>query len=1113
MSERSGIFDAQASSWRQRPGPSPPCKWNYRRYSSQPRNTHLKRRLLYPYLLISLILAVGDAIAAPGDLDATFTPETCGYITPSLNCFALSSDGKVLLGLSANSSALPRVNFQESRCISRLRTDGTIDTTFQLYSGSAAVYALCVSANGSIVAGGSFHLPDYATAGVMRFFPDGSVDSSFQLIKGINSVAAVCELSNGKLLIGGEFNADGAQQHRNLARLNAGGSLDESFQTGLGFDGKVSIIKVQSDGKVLAAGSFTTFDGAAANRIIRLNPDGSRDASFQTGTVFNSSAAMITGVETQADGRIVVSGRFFNVGTPYLASLVRLHPGGSLDTGFQPVDQFDYVNSIAIDQNGKIIAGADLRSGPLDIAIIRYQPDGTRDPEFNPAPVPYLPPTQIIPFDGAIYFGGLQTLGSLDSTGQRTAFFQQTGPSDSVEDIIALPSGNILIQGRFYYYNGTLVRGLAELSSDGSVAKIFSELPSLGDYTNGKAAVQSDGKLLFLTDLVIRRFRVDGSLDPTFAYSSLRLGQAIAVQSDGRVLVGFYPQNLQDGLIRLLPDGTTDSSFNPAAAQNGRSVKLIKIQGDGKILIGGGGFPISASTYRRLIRLNQDGSLDSTFLFGYPDMPDIRDIQILPDGKILIAGKLDDGQYPTYASSRVARLLPDGNIDSSFIPCLPSATEVFRIAAQPDGKILIAGNFRDVNGVERSGIARLDSDGSFDSTFDPASGIDGVITGDPRAFAVALDMSGKILLGGNFLTFAGTPHSFLVRLNSDGSHHAPVHAFSKSIVADEDSAPSQFTVSVSDPDGDAPTWSSIGSIGSITVTGATPNQIASFSPIANKNGTERIALISRDPQGHADVTLIPVSLRAVNDPPVATQRPTFTAAPVSTRNTAIAIGIWNDLADTSVSNLSYTFRWEVANNTNGSGATPIPGANQPQVTPDLALAGKYLRAVVTAADSGIGTPTSQSTTESTDWELILAPLSYQDWKLQHFGAGAPMVSAPGADPDGDGANNLEEYSLNMNPRLSDAQYLPYLTTETRNEVNGPATYLVLNYRNAPNAVDARITGQISEILSNWQSDGPWQLFSKSRIKNPDGSETISLRDLQPMTYFSRRFLRLLIEMP
>ncbi len=231
--------------------------------------------------------------------------------------------------------------------------------------------------------------------------------------------------------------------------------------------------------------------------------------------------------------------------------------------------------------------------------------------------------------------------------------------------------------------------------------------------------------------------------------------------SDNKILIGGAFTAIggvtRNRIARLNTDGSVDSTFNPNC---NATINSIVIQpSDGKILIGGLFTAIGGVTYNRIARLNTDGSVDSTFINPNCNAA-VYSIAVQPsDGKILIGGTfiLVGGVTRNY----IARLNTDGSVDSSFNPnCNES---VRSIVVQPsDGKILIGGTFTTVGGVTRNYIARLNTDGSVDSSFNPNCNI--------YVISIVIQPSdNKILIGGSFTTVGGVTYNHIARLNTDGS--------------------------------------------------------------------------------------------------------------------------------------------------------------------------------------------------------------------------------------------------------------------------------------------------------------------------------------------------------
>ncbi|MDB5267385.1 MAG: hypothetical protein JWP58_425 [Hymenobacter sp.] len=213
---------------------------------------------------------------------------------------------------------------------------------------------------------------------------------------------------------------------------------------------------------------------------------------------------------------------------------------------------------------------------------------------------------------------------------------------------------------------------------------------------------------------------------------------------------------------------TLDATYQPVlktAAANGQLVRVVVTQPDGKVLVGGGFDFLNGTVNSRLQRFNTNGTLDATFNPGGTGPNELVDnIVLQPDGKILIAG-----QFSTYnqtAIGGVARLLPNGTLDATFNPGgIGSLDQLLGLAVQADGKILVGGyGLNTYNGQQVNGLIRLNLNGSLDAAFNATVGpsFGGVMS-------IVIQPDGKILVGGS--SNPGSSPS-LIRLNPDGTTDA-----------------------------------------------------------------------------------------------------------------------------------------------------------------------------------------------------------------------------------------------------------------------------------------------------------------------------------------------------
>lgn len=318
-------------------------------------------------------------LAADGTLDPFNPGLTISGINgaaPQVYSLALQSDGKVVVGGQFNVLGEPPVSG-----LLRLNADGSQDTSFD--AGSAAadnagsygdVYALAVLPSGEIIVGGSFI--DFNGLGggcIAKVTGSGAVDAAFNAGGGgfsyedsVPVVRAIAVLADGRMLAGGSFTAYNGNAAPGLARLNADGSYDSTFKLGSGPDGEVRAISLQADGRVLIAGTFNNFNGAAVPHIVRLNADGSLDTSYdpQGGGLFNGG---LDAVVVQPDGSAVVGGVLRTNGglvTGPHFGVARFTADGTVDASFDAGPDSREVTALALQPDGKVLAAGNA-SGSL----------------------------------------------------------------------------------------------------------------------------------------------------------------------------------------------------------------------------------------------------------------------------------------------------------------------------------------------------------------------------------------------------------------------------------------------------------------------------------------------------------------------------------------------------------------------------------------------------------------------------------------------------------------------------------------------------------------------------------------------------------------------------
>jgi uncharacterized delta-60 repeat protein len=657
------------------------------------------------------------------------------------------------------------------------------------------------------------------------------VDSDLRIISDFTDFNAVINFakkqSDGKILLGGTFtNSKGFANFNRLIRLNSDGSLDVEFCNNASsndkFNSEIHAIEIQSDGKILVGGSFQTYGGISGrSRLVRLNSDGTVDNAFCVNASDNNKfSSTVISVAQQSDGKILVGGDF----TGYL---VRLNSDGTSDADFianaSNGGKFTgNVITIALQTDNKILvgggftsyAGTSGRSG-----MIRLNSDGTVDNDFcvNASDNKNLNPAVfsiVVQPDGKILYGG-QVYGSYNTAGFRrinsdgtmdSTFYDNTfnklSPYDFIRRIVLLSNGKILLCGGFSNYGGASTRTyFVALNSDGTLdapytinstdgLKFNSETRCALELSSGKVMVM--GNFTNYSNFKYRNFVTvlnsngtrDATLSDSVSSKSAKINSTVlttAIQSDGKFLIGgtftgYDTISGYNGLVRFNSDSTLDIDFCETIKSKFSTIRDIKIQPNGQILVAGdytdyGGVP----NRNRLVRLNIDGTLDDFFCSNASDgnkfIDRINSIAIQSDGKILIAGNFTS--YNNFSNrNRLVRLNFDGTLDESF--CINASDgnkfsgQIYCVEIQNDGKILVAGQFYNYNNIGGRGyFLRLNSDGTTDEAF-CTNAVDSY-TFNSETRNVKVQSNGKILIGGVFSGYKGSGRNHLIRLNSDGT--------------------------------------------------------------------------------------------------------------------------------------------------------------------------------------------------------------------------------------------------------------------------------------------------------------------------------------------------------
>lgn len=353
------------------------------------------------------------------------------------------------------------------------------------------VYTIATQSDGKILVGGVFTSYGIATCQLIaRLNTDYTYDADFVIGTGFNSeVYTIVQQSDGKILVGGNFTTYNGTASSKIIRLDASGSIDPTFNIGTGIHGFVRAIAIQTDGKILVGGEFDSYNDTARPYLVRLDASGSLDTTFNTGTGFEwHPKETVNAIVIQPDGKILVGGEFSNYdGVDRSWNILRLNADGSVDAGFDGSGLDQRTNTLALQSDGKIIVGGNFNSRGMDAYnyIIRLNTDGSTDATFDTG----------TGFDGEVYTITIQS------------------------------DGKIVVGGGFSTYNGGGSSYIVRLNSNGIVDDIWTHAPSPIIFNNPVRAItfRENGNILvggqFTADILSNPYYFIAEIENYYKYT------------------------------------------------------------------------------------------------------------------------------------------------------------------------------------------------------------------------------------------------------------------------------------------------------------------------------------------------------------------------------------------------------------------------------------------------------------------------------------------------------------------------------------------------------------------------------------------------------------------
>ncbi|MEL6750483.1 MAG: tandem-95 repeat protein, partial [Pseudomonadota bacterium] len=694
-------------------------------------------------------------------------------------------DGKLLI------TGQGRFSGSDEHVILRLNTDGSLDPSF----GTGGVVATGVFGNVAetlVQPDGKIVLVESGLDfGVTRYNADGSWDTTFGSAgDSLDAAASFTEdgaaqiidssvaISDSELdaLNGGAGDYDGAS----LTLVRTGGAntddvLGFSDGNGITLAGNVLVKNGQSIGTFDTTTSgqltitFTNANGevptsadvdAILSQLTYANSSDTPDASVQIDWTFSdgNSGAQGPGGSQQASGSTTVTITEVNdapvaaadsdtttENTPVTIDV--LANDSDVDGTLDPATV--QITGTAAAGDSLLVAGEGTWSVNTATGAITFTPDNNYAGAVTD--ITYTvndnDGTPSNPATVSVSLGAVNSAPTFDAGPNGSNRIDLSGGRDTPGDVIVRPDGSFLIVG-----TADVDQGLASFLSDGTLdtgfggSGIVLDSPAVGNESVQGSALQSDGKIITIsstTDTTVTRYNTDGSLDPTFGAS-------------GSVTFDTIP-------------GTAAEDW----------MRDVVIQSDGKIVIGGAS-DWNANDFGGLVRLNTDGSLDTTFGGGdgivteqsSPIGTEFDSITLQADGKIVAVGHAFTGGSPSF-NLVAARFNTDGTRDTSFgtngfvETSSPLGGLLYDVVVQPDGKIIAVGNVSDADDAL---VIRYNTDGSLDATFGGGDGIFELDIPGLQARGLGLDLQsdGKIIMVGE-ANVSGSFSGMVARLNTDGT--------------------------------------------------------------------------------------------------------------------------------------------------------------------------------------------------------------------------------------------------------------------------------------------------------------------------------------------------------
>ena len=681
-----------------------------------------------------------------GSIDTTFNPGQTGF-NSTVRCMVTQSDGKLIVGGDFTTYSGSASNF-----LVRINTNGTRDTTFTATLNSS-VYTAAVQSDGKIVIGGAFTTVNAVSIPrLARLNSNGTRDTTWNPgTTGANNIVRDVKIqSDGKVLAVGDFNTYSGSVVSRIVRTQTSGTIDTTFVSGNGLGNVAYNIHIQPDGKIITAGAFNIYSGSSNNFIVRINSNGTKDNTFNLGTGFNTNVNISS---LQPDGKIIAAGAFTTYSGSSNNYIVRINSDGTKDNTFNVGTGLDaagwglgLTNLISYDSQNNVYLASDnvTYSGSSIPRIWKLKPDGTLDTTYNAgAGLNRLAVANLVS-GSRVYTAGTFTNYKAegatgiamvsDSATLSSSFNPGIGFNNDVWCITKQSTGRIIVGGFFTNYSGSFRTRIIGLNPNGTIDTGFNVGTGAGNIVYA-LATQTDDKIIAggtftnysgssTSTTRLMRLNSNGTQDLTYntgaGLNSYPL--TILARANGKIFVTglftTYSGSAINYIMQTNSNGTRDTTFNVGTGFDAGAFGYSAVtQSDDKLIVGGNFTTYSGSTVNRVVRINTDGTRDLTFSVGNGANTVVSAVALQSDGKAIVGG-----QFTSFSGSAVNRLVrvnTDGTRDTSFNvgTGLDGNVSANGITVGSNGIIYCLGSFTTYSGSNSRGIVAINPNGTINQTF------------------------------------------------------------------------------------------------------------------------------------------------------------------------------------------------------------------------------------------------------------------------------------------------------------------------------------------------------------------------------------------------------------